>query len=176
MASTCGALGVGLVAAADLLHAQPMLLHGLDERRQLGRDLGRIDVTRVLLDRRVHAAAGHFDRDLGDFVGAADPVQVPRIGVHDQPARRWAGAGAAAGVGGGRLRARERRVAQHLAASVAMTLDWKNSRRSMMLLEAYGSANATTVALPVDRALAECGTHASPPPATATTYCLPLAP
>ena len=60
-------VGARLVAAADLLHAQTMLLHRLHERRQLGRDLRRIDVGGVGADGRLHAAAGHLDRRLGDL-------------------------------------------------------------------------------------------------------------
>ena len=64
-----------LVAAADLLHAQPVLLHRVHERRQLRRDVRRIDVAGIRLHRRLQAAAGHLDRRFRDFVGRSEPVE-----------------------------------------------------------------------------------------------------
>ena len=70
--------------------------------------------------------------------------------------RRWPAPALAAGAASaGACGARERGVAQGpRPPSVAMMLVWKNSRRSMMSSIAYGSAKATTIALPRRRGFA----------------------
>ena len=74
---------VRLIASANLLHAQAVLLHGAHKLRQLLRDLLRIDMAGIRLNGWLDAAACHFNRCLRDFIWIAEPVQMSRVSVHD---------------------------------------------------------------------------------------------